>query len=59
MQIVYHGSYCKIENPKIIEGKLPDLTEKGYEVAKTKDLKIVGKKLIDTYTKVLNEEKIK
>lgn len=20
-QIIYHGSYCKIENPKIIEGK--------------------------------------
>ena len=21
MQVIYHGSYCKIENPKIIEGK--------------------------------------
>ena len=23
MQIVYHGSYCKVENPKILEGKYP------------------------------------
>lgn len=43
--------------PKIIEGKLPDLTEKGYEIAQTKDLKIVGKKLIEIYKKVLKDEK--
>ena len=40
--------------PKIIEKKLPDLTEEGYLMAKKKDTKIVGKELIDTYREVLN-----
>lgn len=35
--------------PKIIEGKLPDLTEEGYKVAKKKDLKTVGKEMIKVY----------
>ncbi len=39
--------------PKIIEKKLPDLTENGYREAKKKDTKIVGKMLIDTYKEVL------
>ena len=40
--------------PKIIEKKLPDLTEEGYLMAKKKDTKIVGKELIDTYREVLD-----
>ena len=35
--------------PKIIEGKLPNLTEEGYNVAKNKDLKTVGKEMIKVY----------
>lgn len=38
---------------KIIEGKLPDLTEAGYKEAKKKDVKTVGRELIDTYEEVL------
>lgn len=34
---------------KIIEGKLPNLTEEGYKVAKKKDLKSVGKEMIKVY----------
>lgn len=30
MQIIYHGSYCKIEEPKIIEGKYTKDFEKGF-----------------------------
>lgn len=30
MQIVYHGSYCKIEEPKIIEGKYTKDFGKGF-----------------------------
>lgn len=48
---------------KIIEGKLPNLTEAGYKEAKKKDVKAVGRELIDTYKEVLNmpvnEEEIK
>ena len=40
----------------IIEGNLPNLTEKGYEVALSRDIKKVGKKLIQIYKKVLTEE---
>ncbi len=43
--------------PKIIEGKLPDLTEEGYKAAKKKDLKIVGKELIKVYEKALKSER--
>lgn len=41
---------------KIIEKKLPDLTEEGYEVAKEKEIKMVGKQLIDIYNKVLENK---
>jgi len=41
---------------QIIEKELPDLTEEGYKVALTRDIKIVGKKLIDIYNKVLEEK---
>ena len=38
---------------KILEGKLPNLTEAGYKLAKTRDIKTVGRKLITVYKKVL------
>lgn len=37
---------------KILEGKLPNLTDKGYEVALSRDIKKVGKKLADIYKQV-------
>lgn len=43
--------------PQIIEGKLPDLTEEGYKIAKKKDLKTVGKQLVSVYDKVLNTKR--
>ncbi len=39
----------------ILEGKLPSLVEEGYKVAQERDLKIIGKKLIDIYKSVLEE----
>lgn len=39
----------------ILEGKLPSLVEEGYKVAEERDLKIIGKKLIDIYKSVLEE----
>lgn len=30
MQIIYHGSYCKVEKPKIIEGKYTKDFGKGF-----------------------------
>ena len=41
---------------KILNGKLPNLTEKAYEVAYQRDIKKVGKKLIDIYKKTLEED---
>lgn len=38
----------------ILEGELPDLTDEGYKVALSRDVKKIGKKLIDIYEKVLN-----
>lgn len=38
---------------KILEGELPNLTEKGYKVALDRDIKKVGKKLIGIYKDVL------
>ncbi len=40
----------------ILERKLKDLTEEGYKVALSRDVKLVGKKLIDVYKSVLDEE---
>ena len=37
----------------ILDGKLPNLTEEGYKVALERDIKKVGKKLIDIYKSVL------
>ncbi len=44
----------KIE--KILEGKLPDLTSKAYNVALNRDIKKVGKKLLDVYKSVLRSD---
>ena len=43
----------KIKN--ILEGKLPSLKENGYKCAKAKDVKLVGKKLIEVYNKILED----
>lgn len=40
----------------ILEEKLPLLTEAGYQIAKERDLKIIGKKLIQIYENVLKEK---
>lgn len=41
---------------EIIEGELPNLTEEGYKVAIDKDIKKVGKKLINIYKSVIEGE---
>lgn len=41
----------------ILEDKLPNITEEGYKLAKKKDVKIVGKELIETYKETLNMER--
>lgn len=39
---------------KILEGDLPNLTEAGYKMAEGRDIKLVGKKLIEIYKQVMN-----
>ena len=41
----------------ILEGKLPNLTNNGYKLAKKKDLKVVGEELAKTYKEVLKVER--
>ena len=41
---------------EILENKLPDLTSEAYKIAQNKDIKKVGKKLIEVYNKVLEEK---
>lgn len=43
---------------KILEGSLPDLTEEGYKVACSRDLKIIGEQLRAVYEKVLDNPAI-
>ncbi len=43
----------EVKIKRILEGELPDLKEAGYSLAQTRDIKIVGKKLIDVYKNVL------
>ena len=38
---------------KIIEGKLPDLTEESYKVAEQRDIKNIGKQLKEVYEEVM------
>lgn len=40
----------------LLEKKLPDLTDEGYKVALKRDSKVIGKKLISIYKKVLMEK---
>lgn len=40
----------------VLEGKLPDLTEAGYQVAVDHDIKKVGKELVSIYKEVLEEK---
>ena len=46
----------EIKIKKILNNELPSLKESGYKISKTKDVKIVGKQLIDIYKKVLDEK---
>lgn len=46
----------EIKIKKILNNELPDLTDEGYKVALSRDVKKVGKELIDVYKKVLNEK---
>ncbi len=39
----------------ILEGKLPNLTEAGYKMVESREIKKAGKQLADLYYKVLNE----
>lgn len=39
----------------ILEGKLPNLTEEGYKVAKERDIKNIGKQLKELYESLLEE----
>ena len=41
---------------KILNKELPNLTEEGYKVAQSRDIKKVGKKLISIYKDVLNDK---
>ncbi len=41
---------------EILEGNLPNLTDKAYEVALERDIKRIGKKLVEIYTKVLEDD---
>ena len=46
----------EIKIKQILKGKLPNLTEEGYKVAKTRESKKVGKKLISIYKDVMSGE---
>ena len=46
----------EIKIKKILEGKLPDITDNGYKVALERDIKKIGNKLIKIYKDVLNSE---
>ena len=44
---------------KILEGKFPNLTEEGYKVALSRDIKKIGKKLVSIYKKVGGKDETK
>ncbi len=44
---------------KILDGKLPDLTEAGYKIAKKRDIKNIGYELKKVYEHVLEKDLIK
>ena len=43
----------EIKIKKILNNELPDLTEEAYKVALSRDVKKVGKELIEIYEKVM------
>ncbi len=43
----------EIKIKKILSGKLKDLSNEGYKVAQSKDVKLVGKELIEVYKELL------
>ena len=43
---------------KILNDELPDVTEEGYKVALSRDLKVIGERLKEVYEKVLNTPSI-
>ena len=43
----------ELKTKKILNNELPDLTEEGYKVAMSRDVKLVGKELIDVYESVM------
>ncbi len=45
---------CQFIIKKMISGEYPSLINNGYEVAKKKELSIIGKELCDVYNQVLN-----
>lgn len=44
----------EIKIKKILDGKLPNITDKGYEVVKNREITKVGKKMIEVYKDVLS-----
>ena len=44
----------EVKIKQILEDKLPDLTKEGYKLAQTRDIKKIGKKLIDVYKAILS-----
>ena len=46
----------EIKIKSILKGNLPDLTSEGYKVAKSRDIKKIGKKLINIYKDVIEGE---
>ncbi|MBE6160034.1 MAG: glycosyltransferase [Lactobacillales bacterium] len=46
----------EIKIKKILNNELPDLTEEAYKVAMSRDVKKVGKELIEIYEKVMKED---
>ena len=46
----------EIKIKKVLNNELKDLTDKAYEVAKSRDVKKVGKELIEVYKEVLEEK---
>lgn len=46
----------EIKIKKVLNNELPDLTEEAYKVALSRDVKKIGKELIQVYEKVLNSK---
>ena len=54
--MIFYNQYLQWVNiiKKMISGEYPSLINNGYEVAKKKELSIIGKELCDVYNQVLN-----